>query len=431
MAAMIGLVGRRLRLLRLCLAAWVFVGLGKTYGLEPIVHAVARFPGFHSIAAYRYSAPSWELAVVVLAALGIDDIARRRVPLALVGGAALVTTGLVVWAAASAWPLLDVGHDTAHRHAYVVASAVWALVAVAAVALGGALGASRGSTLRHLGRILAAGAIGLDAALMAAVPMLSAPKRAPVDYAVVEFLQANLGSQRFATLGPVQPNFGSYFGIAEINVNDVPVPSAYGRYVTGHLDGNVDPLVFAGTVRLDPAGPSPAQELSAHLAGYEAIGVKYVVEPGSGTDATGVAWPPPQLASQVTLVYQDAYSEVYQLQRPAPLFSTPGAPCRVETESQTAARVRCPRPATLVWRELAMPGWTADVGGMHHAVHTVGSVFQSTSVPAGTSEVTFTFSPPHSSWALAALLVGVAALFFRATGGRVAGRRSRRSDWGI
>lgn len=431
MGALVGLVGRRLRLLRLCLAAWIFVGLGKTYGLEPIVHWVARFPGFHSIAAYRYSAPSWEMAVVVLAALGIDDMARRRVPLAMVAGAAVVTSGLVVWAALSAWPVLDVRHDTAHRHAYVLASCIWALVAVAAVAIGGVLAASGRPTARQLSRVLAAGAIGLDAALMAAVPMLSAPKRAPVDFAVVKFLQANLGSQRFATLGPIQPNFGSYFGIAEINVNDVPVPSAYARYVTGHLDHNVDPLVFSGTVRLDPAGSSPAQELSANLAGYEAAGVKFVVEPGSGMDAAGVAFPPPSLASQVTLVYQDASAQVYQLPKPLPLFSTPGAACQVTASSQTSARVTCARAATLVWRELAMPGWTADVGGMQHAVHSADSIFQSTSVPAGTSEVIFSFSPPHSSWALVAFFVGLAALVFRVTGGSVARRRPRPSPWGL
>jgi hypothetical protein len=250
----------------------------------------------------------------------------------------------------------------------------------------------------------------LDAVLLFATPLLSAPAPRPIDLAVVRFLQANIGLQRFMTLGPIQPNFGSYFGIAEVNVNDLPIPKSYVDYVTSHLNHNTDPLTFTGAVTTDAAGPSNGQELSANLANYEDLGVKYVVVPGSGLDSSGVAWPPPAEAPVVKLVYDDSLARVYQLPHPAPLFSAEGADCSVVAEGWDRAKVSCPRPARLVRREQALPGWTATVAGKGEPVTTTDAIFQATTVPAGVSIVQFTFGPPHVLWAWLASLLAVVAL---------------------
>lgn len=420
--ALVGLLGRRLRGLRIALGAWTGVALAKVYGLSPIAAWVLHIPLLRSIATYRYSPPSWELAVVVLAGLGIDDIARRRVHPLVPVGAGVLTIGAIGWAMAYALPLLTAAVGSSHRHIYDLAGGAWAIATVVLVTGGAVVTLGRRSAPRRApagppGRgwrrwapLVMGATVCVDCAVLFAVPLLSAPTPAPVDLSVVHFLQDNLGLHRIATLGPLQPDFGSYFGIAEVNDNDVPIPKSYGRYVEDHLDPNTDPLVFTGTVDTNPAGPSQGQELTAHLAGYEAIGVKYVLVNGAGKDSSGIAWPPPSLRSVVKLVYFDADVRVYQLPDPAPLFSTVGSQCKVTGDGWDAASVSCPRPAVLVRRELSLPGWSARIGNRDGPVGTTEGIFQSVSVPAGASSVVFTFSPPHLLWAVAAFVVGVAAI---------------------
>ncbi|HMK62700.1 MAG TPA: hypothetical protein VK386_03690 [Acidimicrobiales bacterium] len=431
--ALVGLVGGRLRPLRLALGIWVAVALAKTFGLQPLAKLVNLFPGFHEIATYRYSPPSWELAVVVLAALGIDDMARRQVSMAVLALSATLTAALVAWGMVYAWPMLTDAVGIGHRHVFDLASGAWALSTVLCVVVGGALIAwsghdrvtgARRRRARRAGTSLMVGTICLDALCMFATPLLSAPTPEPVDMAMVRFLQDHLGLYRFATLGPIQPNFGSYFGIAEVNINDLPVPKVYGDYVSGRLDPNVNPLIFTGTTEAEPTGPSPAQELTAHLAAYEAVGVKYVAVLPSGVDAFDVPWPPPSLQSQgVHLAYADGVGRIYELPSPAPFFSTTGA-CRVAPLGWDAARVDCSRPAVLTRRELSLPGWTAAVSGNDAPVRTVDGIFESTTVPRGTSLVRFTFSPPHAKWSFAAFFIGLAALVAGGAGGLLRRRAS-------
>jgi len=433
MCALVGLVGRRMRLLRLVLGAWVLVTLAKTFGLQPLARWVDLFPGFHEIATYRYSPPSWELAVVVLAALGIDDMARRQVPAAVLAAAAAVTIGLVAWAMVYAWPMLTHATGIDHRHVFDLASGTWAVGTVLGVLLAGLLllwsgrqhvSGGRRRRARRMGTSLMVAVICVDALAMFGAPLLSAPTPEPVDTAMVEFLQGHLGLYRFATLGPIQPNFGTYFGIAEVNINDLPIPKAYGRYVSRRLDPNANPLIFTGTTEQLSTGQSPAQALTAHLTAYEALGVKYVAVLPSGMDAFGVPWPPPSLQSQgVHLVYADGVGRIYQLPSPVPFFTASGG-CRVTPLGWDVARVVCTQPAVLTRRELSVPGWTATVAGKGAAVQTVDGTFESTAVPAGASLVRFTFAPPHAARAFVAFFAGLLAVL-AGTGDAMLRRRAR------
>lgn len=94
---------------------------------------------------------------------------------------------------------------------------------------GGAVAALvRGARARAL--LLAVLVVG-DALVLSAIPEFSAPRRVQSDLAPVAFLQRHLGTSRFFTLGPLQPNYGAYFGIASLNVNDIPTPRLFARYV--------------------------------------------------------------------------------------------------------------------------------------------------------------------------------------------------------
>jgi hypothetical protein len=225
--------------------------------------------------------------------------------------------------------------------------------------------------------------------------------------ALVHYLQRHLGLSRFATLGPIQPNFGSYFGLAEIDVNDLPVPKDFSNYIDNSLDGNTNPLIFTGSTEVDPGGPGPAQELTLHLAAYEAAGVKFVVTAASGLDFTGSRWPPAGLTPAPRRVYADATADVWKLPSSTPFFTTTGAPCDVRPEGSTAAIVTCQGPAVLHRLELPVPGWHAQVGSAAATIRSTGP-FQSVAVGSGVTHVRFTFTPPYGNAALIAALVAVA-----------------------
>jgi len=65
--------------------------LASTNGLTPVDDVLAHVPGLRGTACYRCATPTWELAAMVVAVLGLDDVARGRTrfrtPLAGVGPA--------------------------------------------------------------------------------------------------------------------------------------------------------------------------------------------------------------------------------------------------------------------------------------------------------------------------------------------------------
>jgi hypothetical protein len=235
-----------------------------------------------------------------------------------------------------------------------------------------------------------------------ALPQASAPRRAAVDTAPVEFLQRHLGTSRFFTLGPLQPNYGSYYGIGSLNVNDVPVPKAFTTYVHTRLDDVVDPMVFVG----DNGGgrprsaPTPVHELLRNLPAYRAASVAYVLTPA--------AHPLPKDRA-FTLAFRSATTRIYRLDGALPYFTAaPG--CTVRAPGRDSVQLECARRARLVRRETFMRGWSAQVDRHRAPVRRFAGVFQAVDVPAGSHRITFAYSPPYVWWGVAAFAAGCAWL---------------------
>ncbi len=456
-AGLVGLIGRRQRILRIGLGAWILVSLLRTYGFPPVVRLMAIVPGIKDTAFYRYAPPTWELAVVVLAALGLDDIARALTPRRTLVIGTVVTGVLGAWAAVTAWPLLTHALASspgqgAHRHSYAVGSLVVALVLLVLLAVGGWWAGRPARSGIHLhqarvgrtgegprrGRLLMAGAVSLESVLMVGFTHLSAPPPTPLQTGSVDWLAAHLGTYRFATLGPIQPNYGSYYQIAQVNVDDLPSPKAWDAYIASSLDPNAPSHNFSGGNAVNPDGLTPAEALTEYLPEYEAVGVRYVVENSSGRDLKNQPFPdpgtPPWPAGP-RRVYDDGFAEIWQLPAASPAFSLSGTSsptgaahsCSVVSRSWNQATVRCDHATTLVRNVEYFPGWKATGNGVPTTVRqddsSPGRLFQEVAVPAGTTTVDFTYLPPHGELAIAVALV--AGLVVIGSGIESAARRRR------
>ncbi len=406
----IGCWSRRLRALRVVLVVWIVVGLGRIYGVAPLQHLFDLLPAMRQVAAYRYVPPSIELALVVLAALAIDDIRRRAVPAWYVLVSLCVSAAAVLGALDAGRGVVTAVQGTPHARTWVLGSLGWGLGMLAVVAVGAV--ALRG----RIRQGVLVGCLVLDALAMFVVPELSAPRQATVDTRLVETVRHQVGDGRFFTLGPFQPNYGSYYRVGEAAINDLPIPKRYARAIVSRLDPNVVPTIFTGATQQRPTGPGPLRELADHEAAYEAIGVRVLLAapgfvPASLAHAMGL-----------TLVYSDGVADVYRLPRPAPLYSVVAGSCRLSHESVAGVTATCRGPATIVRRELAMPGWSATAGGRALTVSASGPLFQQVRVGGGTVRLRFTFEPPHEGAGLAALALGL-VLLAAGWGLGVSGRR--------
>jgi hypothetical protein len=231
--------------------------------------------------------------------------------------------------------------------------------------------------------------------------MLSAPREVHTDLQPVRYLQANLGPARFFELGPLQPNYGAYWGIASLNSNDIPTQPFF-DFVRRRLDPYVDPTVFVGTTAggRNVFSPSPQTVLERRLENYRASGVRFVLVPA------GLRMPRPRGA--FVLVHRTPTTWIYRLRGAAPYLGA--ARCAVRADGRERARVTCARPSTLVRRETALRGWRAEVDGREVPISRTAGIFQRVPLPAGTHEVRFAYRPPYVLWAIPLMALGVLSL---------------------
>ncbi len=256
-------------------------------------------------------------------------------------------SALVALAAAEALPYARRLGSGSGQIRYLEASTVWG-VAVLLAGVGGDAAPralARGPESPRRSSIV-------EALLLFLVPEASAPRSVTVDTAPVAYLQRHLGSSRFFTLGPLQPNYGSYFGIASLNVNDVPVPPAFADYVTRRLDQAVDPTVFVGNLGggRPPSAPSPEAELLRNLAGYRAAASRLRARPGRGRRSPG----------GFTLVFRSPTTWIYRLAGADPARHGTRLHRRGDRGFGSAL---LPTSNAARRRETALPGWHATLDG--------------------------------------------------------------------
>ncbi len=405
--ALFGVASRTQRRLSLTLAVFLLLVAARIYGFPVLGAVLGVLPGMSNVAFYRYAWPALEMAVVVLAALGLHDLITGPVRLRRVVGVAGCALVLVAAAAIGARTIASPGSGS-----YFAFTVIWGAGLVVAAA-----GAATLSSPQVRQRALAL-VIAVDVVVLFALPELSAPRTVNLDLAPVRFLQQHLGTGRFLSLGPLGPNYGTYFGIASLSANDVPVPQDFADYVRSHLDqATSNPAEFVGIVSLArrPGAPTPQDELLRNLASYRQAGVQYVLTP------------PGQLipAGALRLVERTPSASIYQLSGSASYFTTTPA-CAHTGSGRESVQVSCPSPAVLVRRETYFPGWSASVDGHSVPIHEANGLFQAVTVGAGSHRITFRYWPPGFGWAIGGFVVGCLWLVAAA----VVGRRRRFSPGG-
>ncbi len=413
--ALAGLVlaGRRELLLRVVLAGFVFLSIGRNLHLPVIFNLIGMVPGVKASLFPRYIMPDIEFVAVILACLGLASLRSSRLPRPGVLAVGAVVVAWLVVVAHLVQPQLAVfDHLNSYQRPYTDGSLAWAIGLSAVVSLVALL------RPRRLATGIVAGLMVADSLALFLVPELAAPLTQKLDLRPVAFLRAHLHGQRFANLGPIMPNYGTYFGLGEVDINDIPEATRYTSFITRHLAPNESPLRYTGLYVRNAKGPTPAQEIAQHLSSYEAIGVRYVVAYAGTNPLAGVPG--------VRQAFDDGFVAIYSLPHPAPLFSTASGACSVHHQGFGEALVRCPAPTRLTWRELFFPGWSATVNGKTVPIAHAGPLFQSVPVPAGRSAVRFSYAPPGLDLGIAGTLVGAGVL---AIGPLAAvARRRRRRD---
>lgn len=396
------------RVLRAALAGWAALFLARSYGVPPALALLGHVPGLSEVAVDRYCLPSCELALVVLAGFGLQALDRARRARLLAGVLLAAAVGALLWVNAAGLRDQLTGLPGYRLFPVVSVAAAAALVLVALAAV-----AARPRT----GSAVLAAAIGLEAAVAFAVPQLSAPRSVRLDLAPVRFLAAQLGQQRFFTLGdpaePLAPNYGSSLGLAELDVNDLPVPRAFAAFVRARLAPNAQPITFIGVPAYLGASPTPLDWLRTRREAYASAGVAYVLAPA------GMALP--GLGVPVSLSPSAA---IYALPGARPLFSVlRGGPCALQAISPTTARGSCAAPALVRWDELRLPGWQALVNDRRSGLAPSGGVFQQLRLPPGPVRLSLTYLPPQAPLGLGLGLLG--AIASAAVGARTAVRARR------
>src|SRR5579885_1586477 len=263
--------GRRIRGLRILLLVWTAVFAARTLQVRWAEDLLGFIPPLDFAQVFHYSEPTWEMSGAVLAALLLEDWRRgiRQWPVFIGAISAMAAVGIALGLSSDL--VAELFRRTPHYWKWFYGSAIWGIGITCFLTV---------LLLRRPSRLWArvAGALViLNTAMLFAIPELAGTRNAKVDLGPVTFLRQHLGLQRMYTFLPIAPNYGSYFQIAEINHNAVPISAQWMKYVNEFIDPAVDAHVFTGYL----PGPLSAREdaFRNHLTGFENVAVKYVVTP--------------------------------------------------------------------------------------------------------------------------------------------------------
>jgi len=407
--AISGLTGRRLRHLRWFLAGWLVAVTAGVLNLLGLRYGWNLLPEMDSVAFARYIWPTSEFAVIILAVLGLSDIVEHGASRKLARWSALIVA--VIALAGVALLTSSDGHEKGSLEFVLIFLVVLPFIAL--VILGFAFQFLSGRAF--FTTVVAV--MAMESLLFFAVPEFRSPATVDVANGSISYLQQHEGLNRFISLGVLNPNWGSQFSLNEINAIDLPLPKSFSDYIAT----NLAPSAKNSRIFTLPFTPTSQDDIAAHIANYEALGVAYILTPPEPLDPT-------LSALGLTLVAHDAHSDLYRIATSTNFYSTALATCVITNATVDHLKVTCPSPTILTRLELSMAGWSAHVNGTPVPITSDNGLTQSVAIPAGTSTVSFDYLPPHEDLAALGAIVALVAMATMWLPRRVLRRARRRRD---
>ncbi|MGS0647176.1 hypothetical protein ACU81Q_06045 [Komagataeibacter melomenusus] len=271
------------RTVKMILLGWVVFAVGTSHGM-PVVHAIAmHIPGVGYAESCRFLNSGWLFCMIFACALFVDQLPGlsraqvfRTLATALGVGGAMALFTLFLKRSTLLFVLADPDH---YIRPFCMTMLVLALIGAVGVLAASLLSGRRSQVVLMVLLVT-------EVTTWYFVPFLSYPRKGELDQPLIAFLQKNVGFNRVVN-GEKQgmnPNFGSYFGIPEVNFNDLPTPLRTVDYIHAHLDPFADGTVYIQELPSlsDEQGQERRQSFREHLPNFGAAGIKYAIVNATG-----------------------------------------------------------------------------------------------------------------------------------------------------
>ncbi len=372
--------------MRWALAGWVALTAARAFRFPPALWLFTQIPLLRQTNVHNYILPSWSMALAILVACTMQDWidgARTQwrwvLPLAV---------GMIGVAVALAWP--DIEPLWRRLPLYPLSLAVCIGAPLLALWIMLPLLSVRATIWRA--RAVAICVV-LGAMRLFISPQFAGTHGRVADEGVIRFLQQNVGLGRVLSIGSLVPNYGAFFGVAEIGHNYLPVPQGWVDYVRAQL------MPASDGVNFYEGAPRDARAWAALLPAYAAVGVSLVTVPaGAWLFAADIPNAP-------SLAYRGQIMDVWRLADATPYYQAAG--CRVLVASRDDVTIDCAAPAPLHRLALNWPGWRATIDDRQAPIQALEDVFQTVQVPQGRSHVVLSYAPPFIAGAWCACVLGV------------------------
>lgn len=368
---------------KILFGGWFVVGWLRIVSFPVITQLTSFIPMLDMAAVYRYIQPSMSFCIIILACLVLNQKINKKIYV-FVSLVAAVFYGLVIYGSRDyIKQFLGSSPTNALLGSFFIELSIFTCIAVMLLIL---------TSWKYKKQLICILLL-LETLLCFSVWQLGAPSReARVNTNSIEFLQENLGNQRFNS-NFIMPNYGSYFNISQIGINDLPVPALWCEYilentrygdrtndcVTGTLSGDFNNLDY---VMQDKKN-----------------GVKYFVVRKNTITKDIIK------KSNLKLAYEDEYSQIYENTGYRKYISADG--CEViEEDGFNNFKVSCHEDSSLIRLELYYPGWNVKIDEVESQIEKEENLFQLVQIPKGEHNINFYYWPKYMTQAVILSLLG-------------------------
>jgi len=372
---------------KLLFGGWFLIGWMRVIGVPLVSVIIAHIPMLGSAAVYRYIPASMSFSLIILSCLSLNQIAQnkrvsRRV-FATVLGFTIVFYGYILYGARSIlknFVLMDSKH--ALFAAFFLLLSIFASIAVLL-----AVSIKWKYKKQFLCLVLV-----IESLLCFSIWQLGASsKQAVVNTQSAQFLQQNLGKQRFDS-NIIRPNYGSYFNISQISMMDLPIPTLWADYIKKNMDAYIPSIGYLSN-KFD----------ANRIEQDRSLGVKYLVVVRASLDNSTIQ------QQNLGLVYSDQEIEIFEIPNYTQYLS--GDSCSaVSSPSFDKFTVKCSQDSQIRRLELFYPGWHVKIDGKDAEIQKDGNLFQKVDVSKGEHEVEFYYWPKYMTASVTLAGIGTATI---------------------